>query len=502
MDVKNSPNNEYMKIKISLLILSLAAILPSCDDYLDLKPLSVTTTDNAYNTANDAEAALVGAYDSFSQEYYIWDNILFNDVISDNYYAGGDNAEIYAIEDLTITPTNSRLWNNWSQIYNAISKANIVLQKVPGIVDPQLDLTGRRNQILGEASFLRAYHYFQLAKMWGGVPLITEPVSSTDPSETQVARATIEEVYAQIIADLEFAAANLPDIYSDDASVNKARAAKGAANALLAKVYAQAPAPDYNKVLEYANAVINSPAGYALLDNYNDLWDGNHYNNAESILEVQFVGGTEANWGPQLLLPPSLSGDTWRKFVVPSQDLVKAFDDEGDVVRKNASILFETAPWSDEFWSVEVGGNIPFAYKWKSANGWASTNRQYLLRLGDIILLKAEALNALGRTEEARAEIDMIRDRAGLVPTPATNQNEMRTAILNERRLELVQEAQRWDDLRRYGVAVEVMNSLNEIDLRTNTLKNYNMAPEEVWLPIPQSERNRNPQLGQNPGYN
>ena len=491
-----------MKISISILILSLAAILPSCDDYLDLKPVSVTTSDNAYNTADDAEAALVGAYDSFAQEYYIWDNILFNDVISDNHYAGGDNPEIYAIEDLNITPTNSRLWNNWSQIYNAIAKANIVLQKVPVINDPQLDLTGRRNEILGEAAFLRAYHYYQLAKMWGGVPLITAPVTSTDPAETQIPRASIDEVYAQIIGDLEFAIANLPDTYSDDASVNKARASKGAANALLAKVYAQKPSPDYNKVLEHADAVINSPAGYALLEDFNHLWDGNHYNNAESIMEVQFVGGTEANWGPQLLLPPSLSGDTWRKFVVPSQDLVKAFDDEGDVERKDATILFETAPWSDEFWSVEVGGTIPFAYKWKSANGWASTNRQYILRLGDIVLLKAEALNELGLTEQARVEIDRIRDRAGLGPTPATNATEMRTAILDERRLELAQEAQRWDDLRRHGIAVEVMNSLNEVDLRTNTVKQYNMAPEEVWLPIPQSERNRNPQLGQNPGYN
>jgi hypothetical protein len=124
------------------------------------------------------------------------------------------------------------------------------------------------------------------------------------------------------------------------------------------------------------------------------------------------------------------------------------------------------------------------------------------LRLGDIILLKAEALNELNRPEEARTEVDRIRDRAGLGPTPATGQEQMRLAIEKERRLELAQEAQRWDDLRRYGRAVEVMNNLNEIDLRTNTVKDYNMSPEEVWLPIPQSERNRNPQLGQNPGYN
>lgn len=491
-----------MKTKISVLILTLAAIFPSCEDYLDLKPLSETTTGNAYNTASDAEAALVGAYDSFSQEFYIWDNILFNDVISDNYYAGGDNPEIYAIEDLTITPTNSRLFNNWSQIYRAIAKVNIILEKVPAINDPLIDAGGRRNQILGEASFLRAFHYYQLVKMWGGIPLITAPISSTTPGETQLPRASADEVYTQIIADLEFAAANLPDFFSDDAGVNKARATKGAANALLAKAYAQRPTPDYNKVLEHANAVINSPAGYTLLDNFGHLWDGNHYNNAESILEVQFVGGTEANFGPQLLLPPSISGDTWRKFVVPSHDLINAFDAEGDTERKNASILFEKAPWSDEFWSVAVDGTIPFAYKWKSANGWASTNRQYLLRLGDIVLLKAEALNELDRTEDARVEIDRIRDRAGLGATPASNKAEMSLAIENERRLELAQEAQRWDDLRRYGRAVEVMNSLNEIDLRTNTVKNYNMTEDKLLLPIPQSERNRNPNLGQNEGYN
>ena len=491
-----------MKNKLYILVVGMALMLPSCDDYLDLKPISDLTQENAYNTRADAEAALIGAYDSFAQEYYIWDNILFNDVISDNYYAGGDNPEIYAIEDLNIVPTNSRLFNNWSQIYNAIIKANIVLEKVPGIEDPQLDANNRRNQILGEAWFLRAYHYYQLVKMWGGVPLITAPVNSTDPAETQQPRATEEEVYAQIIADLEFAANNLPDQFSDDAGVNKARATKGAANALLAKAHAQKPTPDYDKVLEHANAVINSPAGYTLLDDFNDLWDGNHYNNAESIMEVQFVGGPESNWGPQLLLPPSLSGDTWRKFVVPSQDLVDAFDAEGDVVRKNASILFETAPWSDEFWSVEVGGNVPFAYKWKSANGWASTNRQYLLRLADIILLKAEALNELNRTEDARVEIDRIRARVDLGPTSATNQAEMRLAIENERRLELAQEAQRWDDLRRYGRAVEVMNNLAEIDLRTNTVKDYNMTEAKLLLPIPQSERNRNPLLDQNTGYN
>jgi hypothetical protein len=393
------------------------------------------------------------------------------------------------------------LFNNWSQICSGIAKANVVLQKVPGMTDPKIDVGNRRAQILGEAYFLRAYHYFQLVSQWGGVPLIVDPVTSTDPSETQVPRSSEAEVYAQIISDLALAVDNLPDSYGD-ATIDRARATKGAANAMLAKAYAQKADRDYSKVLEYCNAVINSPAGYTLLTDYSHLFDGNHYNNAESIMEVQFVGGTEANWGPQLLLPPSISGDSWRKFVTPSHDLVDAFDSEGDLVRKTASVLFEEAPWSDEFWSLDVNGSVPFAYKWKSANGWASTNRQYLLRLGDIILLKAEALNELGQLEAARTEIDRVRSRVGLDPTPATDKATMKLAIEKERRLELAQEGQRWNDLKRYGRAVEVMNNLQEIDLRTNQAKVYNMTADKQLLPIPQSERNRNPNLDQNNGYN
>jgi len=491
------------KKKFTTYILAVYVLLylPACKKFVDLTPISEATSSTAYSTAKEAEAALVGVYDSYQQEYYIWDNVLFSDVMSDNYYAGGDNPEIFAIDKLDISPTNSRLFNNWSQIYNAISKANVVLQVVPGINDPALDEGNRRQQILGEASFLRAYHYYQLVNLWGGVPLITEPTSSTSPEATHLARASETEVYNQIITDLTFAIANLPDSYGGDATVNKARATKGAANALLAKAYAQKPEKEYAKVLEHADAVINSPAGYELLTNYSYLFDGSHYNNAESIMEVQYIGGPEANWGPQMVLPPSVSGDTWRKFVTPSKDLVAAFDSESDMVRKGASILFENVPWSDEFWALNVGGSVPFAYKWKNANGWASTNRQYIFRLADIILLKAEALNELNRVSEAKTEVDKIRSRARLQPTTATAQAQMRTVILKERRLELAQEAQRWADLKRAGQAVEVMNALNEIDLRTSQKVNYNAVATDLVLPIPQQELNRNPSLVQNPGY-
>lgn len=483
-----------------------AAILFSaaaCDNYLDLTPISEETSSSAYSTANQIEAALTGAYETFqSSDYYVWDQILLEDVRTDNDYAGGDNPEIFAIDLFNITPTNSRVLGWWSSLYNGILKANTVIDRIQNVTDPKLT-DERRQQIKGEALFLRALHYYNLAKNWGGVPLVLESTTTTDPGKIQLPRASEAEVYAQILKDLDEAAKLLPDTYGSDATVNKARATAGAAYALAAKVCAQEPSHDYAKALEYIAKVEASSANYRLLNNYADLFDGNHYNNAESILEVQYTGGSEGNWAPQMMLPPSLSGDTWRKFVVPSHNLIDAYDAEGDVVRKNASVIFEkVTDWVDEYWGNAKGSSIPFAYKMKNAMGWASTDRLYILRYGDIVLLKAEALNETGDLTDAAAEVNKIRARVNLAPLTAAqtaSKDALRTAILNERRLELAQEGQRWDDLKRHNLVVSTMNNLQEIDLRTGQPTQYNVTEAKTLLPIPQQELDRNPQLEQNP---
>ena len=486
-----------MKIlKSTLLILSLV-LFANCESFLDLTPISEETSADAYDTATQIEAALVGAYESFqSSEYYVWDNVLFSDMRADNNYAGGDNPEIFAIDFLNITPTHSRLFTHWSNLYNAISKANVVLERVDDVSDPTLT-EERRSQIKGEAYFLRSYHYFSLAKLWGDVPLITNTIKSTTPESVNIPKSPVADIYAQITSDLELAATLLPDTYGNDASTNKARATSGAAHALAAKAYAQQPSPDYQAVLDHIIEVENSDANYRLIT-YSQLFDGNNPNNAESIIEVQYLGGVEGNFGPQLLLPPSISGDTWRKFVTPSQDLVKAFDDAGDTVRKNTSILFESVQWVDEYWGNTAGSTIPFSYKWKNASGFASSDNTYLIRYGDIVLLKAEALNELNQLEAAVTEVNRIRNRAEL-PDLTDNQKSskavLKQTILKERRLELFQEAQRWDDLVRFGEIVSIMNNLVEIDLRTNTPVNYNMTADKIFLPIPQQELDRNPAL-------
>lgn len=493
--------------KILLYILSgtiSISLLSSCNKFLDLKPESSATTGNAYNTKDDIEAALVGAYSVLYTEYFIWDNVLLGDIRSDNAYSGGDAAEVNQYDAVNVSTLNIRIFYSWQQLFLGVARANLVLAKIPEINDPKLDQGGRREQIIGEAKFLRALFYSELVKQYGGVPLITS-FGSVDPASSNVARATEKEIYDAVIADLEDALTKLPDSYESH-SLSISKATKGAANALMAKVYAQKADRDYNKVLQYCDAVINSPAGYQLHPSYPELFDGQHYDNNESILLTQFIANTpQSNWGPQLYLPPSLTGDSWRKYGTPSKNLVKAYDDEGDAVRKAANILFEDAEWSDEHWKpCPAAGPIPFLYKWKNANGWSSGDNLYLFRLGDILLLKAEALNELDQPEPAKEIVKTIRHRVGLEPITATTKEALRMAILKERRLELAFEGQRWTDLIRANQLNQVMNNLHETILTCDggsTPINYNLNNNKWLLPIPQSEMNRNNKLVQNPGY-
>lgn len=470
--------------KYILLIIAIVTVT-SCTNFLDREPISDLAEENFFKTGADAESALVAAYDALQSEYYIFDRFTNGDVISDNCYAGGDNPNNFQLDEFTVTPTNANIERDWSYLYEAISRANSVLDNVGNIESPDLT-TERRTEILAEASFLRAYHYFQLTNLWGEVPLVLNKVSSTAPEVVFQSKVSIEAIYESIINDLIFAEANLPLTFPQQ----QQRATKGAANAMLAKAYAHQPNSNWEKVKEHAQAVINSGA-YQLVSNYDDLWTNSNENTSESILEIQFVGGTnEANWGPQLWLPPSLTNDDWRKFNTPSKSLLTAFDDENDVVRKNASIKMESGlPWQDADYP---SGTIPFPFKQRSANGWSSANNYILLRLADVILLLAEAENELGNIAAATTALNQVRSRVNLPNTTATSQTDLRMAIQNERRLELAFEGHRWFDLKRTGMAISTMNALN---------RDYNVQEHELLLPIPQSELDRNPSLIQNTGY-
>ncbi len=487
----------------SLFLILFAFPFTQCGD-LELEPISQESSLTAYDSPSKMEAALIGAYDAFgggteawANEYYEWDYINFQDMRADNAYAGGDGADLFAVDLLQIDPLNRRLEFHWRSLYSAIAKANNVIEKAP-LVEDKAYREGRMNEIIGEALFLRAYHYYHLVTMWSGVPIVINTAVSAKPEDLAVTRSTSEEVYTQILKDLDLAISYLPDTHSNNIET-KIRATSGAANALAAKVCLQRPTPNPTAALAYITKVENSSANYELLDTYDHLFDGNHEYNAESIFEIPYVTQVESNLRSQVLLPPSLTGDSWRKFITPSHDLVDAFQAEGDNIRLNSSILFESVNWIDEYWGNLQGSSVPFVYKWRTAGGWSSENNHIFIRYADIVLLKAEALNRLSRLSEAAVEVNKIRSRVNLPNLSASDISSteaLKDAILKERRLELAFEGERWNDLVRNGVIISTMNNLKETDLRTGGFVNYNMTQEKLIVPIPQTEMDLNPKLG------
>lgn len=488
-----------MKKTIYLFFLSIGlTILSSCDKYLDVKPVSngILIENQAsdsvlYKSAEEAEAALSGAYADFKNEYYELDYYVNGDAQADDAYAGADNPANFQIDDLKIDAANSNVSRDWAYLYSTIGKCNTVINNVNSCKDPVLT-SDRKKQIIGEASFIRAFQYFQAVRLWGDVPLILKEVKTISASNLAEiypllfpARSPKADVYKQIITDLETALQVVPV-----SAPHKGYATKGAVNALLAHVYATQEPQQWDKVVVYCNDIISG--GYTLMPDFHQLWDNQHENCAESIFEINYSGGsTDGNWGAKMF-----RGMDWKKFNIPSNDLLFAFDAENDTVRKKASVIFldVTGKWTDPHYPQN---QYPFLNKWH--NFTEGSNQNYIFfRLAEILLLKAEALNELDDIAGAANLVNQVRARVKLGNTAASNKEDMRTAIAKERRLELVFEGYRWYDLKRTGKVKEVMeNAVGADGQKIGYLLPVN---RQVW-PIPQAELDKNKKLVQNPGY-
>ncbi len=487
-----------MKKYIPFLALLCLTSFYACDDFLDLEPHSQgiaienSTADSIYfKSASELESALAGAYGDFKNEYYQLDYFVNGDAQSDDAYAGGDNPDNFQIDDYQLDAVNRNVSRDWAYLYSTIGKVNNIINNAREVTDPELT-PERLEEIIGEASFIRAFMYFQLVQLWGDVPLQLEEVTTIsaeklDEIYAQIfpARSPKEEVYAQLIADLETA---LPRVRTT--APHKGFVTTGAVNAVLAKVYAAQEPHDWAKVNQYCDAVISG--GYTLLPEFDQLWDNAMKNSSESIFEINYSGGsTDGNWGVNIF-----RGVDWKKFNLPSNDLIAAFDAEHDMIRKNASIIFEDVSglWSDAHYPQT---HYPFINKWRNFGGDGAQNYIFI-RLADILLLKAEALNESGDVNGAAAIVNQIRDRVNLNPTTANSQATMRLAIEKERRLELAYEGVRWYDLKRTGRAIDVMSATIGAD--GNPI-GYALTPERLLWPIPQAELDKNANLTQNAGY-
>jgi len=479
--------NKYSVIFTCFLVLTLGQ---ACDDILDKEPLSRLTEadigDEGISSADQAEAFLSGTYADFYNEYFMLDYFVIGDAQSDNAFAGADNPANFQIDEYKVEAVNSNVARDWSYLYGTIAKCNTVLDNVPNVSDPALTAE-RKQQIVAEASFIRAFMYFELVRLFGDVPLMVNEIAEIDLEkldEIYVERSLASDVYARIISDLETALAGVRVTAPD-----KGYATVGAVNTLLAKVYATIEPHDWNKVNQYCDAVI--AGGYELLPEYDQLWDNQHENSSESIFEINAYGwdAGSGNWGASMFI-----GSDWKKFNTPTNDLVTAFNAEGDEIRKNSSIKFEdvTGKWTDRYWPVT---NFPFINKYRDTGG---TQNYIIYRFADILLLKAEALNELNDPEGAAALVNEVRERVDLDAVTAISQEQMRLVIEKERRLELAFEGHRWHDLKRTGRAIEVMNAMT--DASGNSL-GYQLNEDKLVWPIPQAERDKNDKLTQNEGY-
>ncbi|MBB6369746.1 RagB/SusD family nutrient uptake outer membrane protein [Chryseobacterium shigense] len=466
----------------------------SCSDYLDTEPLTdraVPLTDTPYTTAAEAEGLMSAIYVDLGNEYWQLDYFFNGDAQTEIAHAGSDNIQNFQMDEYRIIATNSNVNRDWNYLFGFINNCNKVLNYVDNISDPALS-TARKSEMKAEAAIMRAMYNFHGVQLWGDFPLVTKAVigvndENFDEVYDQVypTRKPINEVYNLIISDLEGAIANAP------ASSNKYRATKGLAMALLAKVYATKPNPDYAKVINYTTQLMGQ--GYSLLPNYDQLFDGNHEANSESIFESNGNAGTVWAWGSSMFY-----GTDWKKFNTPSYDLVNTFNTENDNVRKNSSIWFSptAVSWSDNFWP---SNNFPFMYKMRITTGHQNF---YVMRYADLLLIRAEALVRQGNFIDAATLVNQVRTRASssLTPITITNTDDGINKILKERKLELAFEGHRWFDLKRTGKSIEILSQ--QRDAVGNLLPYVsNLNQNRLLWPIPQAQLDNNPNLTQNPGY-
>lgn len=300
-----------MKTFCKHIILALfAVIFTQCgNDFLETTPISGNSTEYYFQTAQDAESAIVGCYRETSVQ--VWRQSVVLQVTSDNNYAGGDNPENFRFDNFERIPAGEYCTYCWEQFYRVINRCNTVLKYVPKINDPDIDKNNRREIILGEASFLRAFAYFNLVRIWGDVPLRTTPTETMEADSINLSRTSIEQIYTQIIKDLEFSTSVLPK--ANVPSQQGGHATQGSAYALLAQVYATQMPTDWEKVSEYCDEVIFSNV-YQLFPDFDQLYDREHNNNSESIFEYQFERPNATTGSFRLWCPPSLTYSLYTSF--------------------------------------------------------------------------------------------------------------------------------------------------------------------------------------------
>ena len=456
---------------VALIIGSIGLLSGCSDDFVDVNSED-ENSEAFFNSEQDYQDALIGAYDLLQSSYI---NVMLGEIASNNTLAGGESAidvpGIQEIDNMTHTGVNANLRDVWNWMFAGVNRANFLLEFKDKTDFPN------RNEVVAQATFLRAYYYFELVKFFGDVPLAVDKRLLFGDQNT-VERTPASEVYTQIEFDLLFAANNLPVSQAETGRVTK-----GAAQALLGKVYL------FQDKFDEAAAVLDqviASGAYILIDDYASSFENTNENNAESVFEIQYSDIEGAGFGclqcSEGNVAVGFNGirnfngplfESGFSFNVPTQETYDAFTDVD--IRRDVAILNIVA-FAEANQDFNNGSGVSFTEGFEHTGFF---NRKYMPRVGDtnigdqnltnpnnyrairyadVLLLAAEAHNrGTGPDATALSYLNQVRVRAGLDPLSSTGTT-LTGDIYSERRLELVGEGHQFFDLVRTQRAAQEIN--------------------------------------------
>ena len=476
-----------MKSAMRLTIILVLFQLSGCEAILDKEPIAILDAGSFFQTENDAFQSINAAYNPLlfnnANNNFLW---AFAEVTGDAAIPGGDGSRpgIVEMETFSYTPRTEELNSYWKLQFKGITQCNLVLDNIV-----KVNMTeGSKNQIIGEALFLRSYYYFLLTQVFGDVPLY---LKVTPPDQLKIKKISKTDIYKQISSDCDKAANLLPLSHNGS---NTGRATKGAALALAAKVSLYVN--DYNKVLEYTSK-IKALNTYKLVKDYRENFMKLSQNNTESVWEIQHtnlelgVGNFINQWWASIKF-------LGYGFAEVTPLYVSVF--EPNDPRLKFTVAMNNDPYFGLIYKNSFSSTTYSPRKFLQPNSEltqkADGDINYpAIRYAEVLLWEAEALIELGRMQEALAPLETVRARAraqtavpGTLPAiTSTNQVTLRQAVRRERQTELGFELHRFFDLVRWGIAAE-------------SLPGFQKGKHEVF-PIPQTEIDLNPSLLQNPNY-
>ena len=479
-----------MKKLISVGTFASILILFACKkSFIELTPISTVSTDALYKTDKDFKDAVIGIYGVYQNQYQnMW---LFGDMRGDDSWDELVKGTAAAMDNFTINNDDGVIYSTWLNYYNIINRANVILAKIEGTDNA---VVKNKDIYVAEASFLRALAYFDLVRIYGDVPMVSSPL--TIDEGYKLGREKVSKIYDQIIIkDLLVADSKLPVKFT---GADVGRATKGAAKALLGKVYLTVK--DFTKAESKLQEV--TTMGYSLLPKYNDLFDytkDEHHN--EYIFDIEYEQGIgegncfTTNFSPKDPATAAFYGVTGGQNgnnnppkalfdIFPAGDLRKDITAANGFTDNNG-VFRPLLPTSNDVQTYTKKYMTRLLAVCDSRANWK------VIRYADVLLMYAEALNENGKTSEALTFLNMVRGRAGLQGYSNLAQTQTRDNIYLERRLELSFEGHRWFDLLRTGRALSVMSG-------------FGMKAYMTVFPLPLSQVqliNNASIFPQNPGY-